>query len=323
MSVVNSGTRPSLSPGQRPGSPRKRQRGPRLDITLAGQSKLAPYLFSAPAIVTVSLLLAYPVLYGLYNSLFRAPSLGAPEEFVGLENYSDMFADPAFWHALVRSAVFVFGCLILGLILGLFFAFALNRVIRQLRFLRAITIAPYIISNVAAAVMFRLVFNSDFGLLNRTIEFFGFDGPGWLSNGTLAMVVVIFCQVWTDLPLTILLLLAGLQTIDTSYLDAARVDGATGWKRAWHLSIPLISPQIVISTVWLSYSTLTGLGVVLALTGGGPLKATQTLPMEMYSTAFTDLEMNEALAIASFILILNALLTLVYVTVARRYGTVE
>jgi ABC-type sugar transport system permease subunit len=133
------------------------------------------------------------------------------------------------------------------------------------------------------------------------------------------MVVVIFTQVWTDLPLTILVLLGGLMTIDKSYLDAAMVDGASGWTRARYLTIPLLAPQLLISTVWLSYSTLTGLGVVLALTGGGPLKATQTLAMEMYTVAFRSLEFNRALAIATFILVLNALLTLVYVGIGRRY----
>ena len=89
--------------------------------------------------------------------------------------------------------------------------------------------------------------------------------------------------------------------------------------RRWLAWIPLIAPQIAISVVWMSYSTLTGLGVVRALTGGGPLRATQTLPMEMYFTAFTELEMNEALAIATFLLVLNALLTLLFVRVSRRY----
>lgn len=305
---------------------RLRQEGPerpKFDTTLNGQSRIAPYLFSAPAIIVVSLLLAYPVLYGVYESLFQADFIGGPERFVGFGNYVEMFGSEPFWHALSRTAIFVFGCLVVGLGLGLVFAFALNRVVRSLRFLRAVTIAPYIISNVAAAVMFRLVFNGDFGLLNRTIQFFGLDGPQWLADPNLAMLVVIFCQVWTDVPLTILLLLAGLQTIDKDYLDAAEVDGATGWKRALHISIPLISPQIVISTVWLSYSTLTGLGVVLALTGGGPLRGTRTLAMEMYSTAFTDLHQNQALAIATFILVLNASLTLVYVGLSRRFGTVE
>lgn len=314
----------AAEPDQKKEKRRKKKQASQMNNNaLIGQSKAMPYLFSAPAIIMVSALLAFPVLYGIWESLFRAERLGADLEFVGLQNYVDMFADERFWSSLNKTFIFVVGTLVVGLTLGLIFAFALNRVVKRLRFLRALTLGPYIISNVAAAVMFRLVFNADFGVINRTLEFFGIDGPSWLARPWLAMLVVIFAQVWTDLPLTILLLLAGLQTIDNSYMDAAQVDGATGWRRAWHLSIPLISPQIMISTVWMSYSTLTGLGVVLALTGGGPLRATETLPMNMYATAFRDLRMPEALAMATFILVLNAVLTLIYFGLAKRYGTAE
>lgn len=293
-------------------------KGPDANAIL-GHHKLVPYLFSLPAIILVAALLGFPVLYGFWKSFFRAPSLGAPLEWVGFENYTEMFSSTDFWYSMNRTAIFVFGSLILGTALGLFFAFALFRVLGRLRFLRAVAVAPYIISNVAAAVMFRILFNSQFGYINQVLEFFGLDGPSWLANPSLAMVVVIFTQVWTDLPLTILLLLGGLMTIDKSYLDSALVDGATGWTRARYITMPLLAPQVLISTVWLSYSTLTGLGVVLALTGGGPLKATQTMAMEMYNVAFRRLEFNRALAIATFILILNAALTLVYVAIGRRY----
>ena len=286
---------------------------------IIGQRKSTPYLFSLPSILLVAAILGFPVLYGVWQSLYRRPSLGQPAEWVGFENYSDMFSSDAFWHSLNRTAIFVLGSLIVGITLGLFFAFALFRVVGKLRFLRAVTVAPYIVSNVAAAVMFRILLNSQFGTVNQFIEFFGIDGPSWLANPTLAMVTVIFTQVWTDLPLTILLLLGGLMTIDRAHLDAALVDGATGWSRARHITIPLLAPQLLISTIWLSYSTLTGLGVVLALTGGGPLKATQTIAMEMYTVAFRNLEFNQALAIATFILILNALVTLGYVGIGRRY----
>lgn len=286
---------------------------------LIGHGRATPYLFSLPSILLVAAILGFPVLYGVWQSFYRRPSLGAPAEYVGIANYVEMVDAASFWHALNRTAVFTFGSLLIGTALGLFFAFALFRVVEKLRFLRAISVAPYIISNVAAAVMFRILFNSQFGSLNRIIEFFGIDGPSWLADPALAMFVVIVTQVWTDLPLTILLLLGGLMTIDKSYLDAALVDGATGWTRARFLTVPMLAPQILISTVWLSYSTLTGLGVVLALTGGGPLKATQTLPMEMYTVAFRNLEFNQALAIATFILVLNALLTLGYVAIGRRY----
>jgi len=284
-----------------------------------GQSKATPYLFSFPAILAVSAMLAFPVLYGIWESLYRAPELGLPEDFVGIQNYTDMFRDPDFWNSLYRTAIFVGGCLAIGTALGLFFAFALFRASGRLRFMRAATLAPYLISNVAAAVMFRLLFQSDLGLINTFLAWFGVDGPSWLSDTTWAMAVVIFTQVWTDIPLTILLLLGGLMTIDQSYLDAALVDGATPWQRARHLTIPLLAPQLVITTVWLSYSTLTGLGVVLALTGGGPLGSTTTMAMEMYNVAFRALRFNQALALATFILVLNALLTLLYLKVAQKY----
>lgn len=284
-----------------------------------GQGRATPYLFSLPSIILVAAILGFPVIYGLWQSLYTRERLGAPLEYIGLQNYVDMFQSDAFWHSMNRTAVFVIGSLILGLSLGLLFAFALFRVVGKLRFLRAVTVAPYIISNVAAAVMFRILFNGQFGMINEVIGFFGLDGPSWLADPELAMLVVIFTQVWTDLPLTILVLLGGLMTVDKSYLDASLVDGATGWTRARFITIPLLAPQILISVVWLSYSTLTGLGVVLALTGGGPLRATQTIAMEMYTVAFRNLEFNQALAIATFILVLNALLTLGYVAIGRRY----
>ena len=315
-------TAPTVSKSKRDGARWWQRNTPppvRDNNAIIGQNRSTPYLFTLPAILLVAAILGFPVLYGVVQSLFRAPTLGAPVEWVSLENYADMFSSDEFWHSMTRTGMFVFGSLIVGTGLGLFFAFALFRVLGRLRFLRAVTVAPYIISNVAAAVMFRILFNSQFGTVNRVIEFFGLDGPSWLAKPTLAMVVVIFTQVWTDLPLTILLLLGGLMTIDKAHLDAALVDGADGWTRARHITIPLLAPQLLISTVWLSYSTLTGLGVVLALTGGGPLKATQTMAMEMYSVAFRSLEFNRALAIATFILILNALLTLGYVGIGRRY----
>jgi multiple sugar transport system permease protein len=283
------------------------------------QNKATPYLFSLPSILLVAAILGFPVIYGLWQSLYRRERLADPLEYVGLQNYADMFSSDAFWHSMNRTAIFVTGSLVIGLGLGLFFSFALFRVVQRLRFLRAVTVAPYIISNVAAAVMFRILFNSQFGMVNQALDFFGIDGPSWLANQSLAMLVVILTQVWTDLPLTILLLLGGLMTVDKSYLDASLVDGATGWTRARYIVIPLLAPQLLISTIWLSYSTLTGLGVVLALTGGGPLNATQTIAMEMYTTAFRNLEFNQALAIATFILVLNALLTLGYVWIGRKY----
>jgi multiple sugar transport system permease protein len=286
---------------------------------LIGHSKIVPYALSTPAIVVVGFLLAFPVLYAAFGSLYRAEFMGGETEYVGLQNYIDLLSDADFLWALNRTAVFVGGCLVFGLSLSLVFAFALNKAGRRLRFLRGLTIVPYLVSGVAAAVMFRLLFNDQFGAVNRIIGWFGVDPPAWFAETGWVMLAAIATQVWTDLPLAVLLILGGLQTIDPSLLDAAEVDGATGWKRTTRVSLPLIVPQLAIATIWFSYATLTSLGVVLALTGGGPLKATRTLPIHLYETAFVELRRNEALAIVIFVLLLNGLLTLVYATFSRRF----
>lgn len=287
--------------------------------SLIGHNKAVPYVLSTPAVLLVGLLLAFPVLYAAFGSLFRAEFMGGEVEYVGLQNYLDLLTDDDFLWALNRTAIFVMGCLIVGMSLALVFAFALNKAGSRLRFLRGITIVPYLVSSVAAAVMFRLLFNDQFGAINRSIEFFGVDAPAWFASSNWAMVAAIITQVWTDLPLAILLILGGLQTIDPTLMDAAEVDGATGWKRTTRVSIPLIVPQIAIATVWFSYATLTSLGVVLALTGGGPLRSTRTLPIHLYETAFLELRRNEALALVIVVLFLNGLLTLVYTTFSRKF----
>lgn len=271
----------------------------------------------------VTALLLFPVLYAAWGSMFDTEFIGGPQEFVGLDQYVDLFQEPDFLWSVTRTLVFVTGVLAIGLPLGLVFAFSLSRASGKLRFMRGITIVPYLVSGIATAVIFRLILNRDFGEVNRVLSFFGIEDVAWFSDPTLAMLASMLAQVWSDLPLVILLLLGGLMTIDQELLDAADVDGATGWKRAWRVSIPLIVPQLVLATILLSYQALTSLGVIIALTGGGPVDATRTLPIALYEAAFVDLETNKALAIVIVILLFNAVLTLGYWVLSRRYDLEE
>jgi len=301
----------------------RQRRRPRLttrrDRRLIGHGKGTPYLLSGPSILMVTALLVFPVVYALWGSLFDTEFIGGPQSFVGLGQYIELFGDPDFLWSVSRTLIFVLGVLIVGIPLGLVFAFALNKATGRMRFMRGLTIVPYLISGIATAVIFRLILNRDFGEVNRVLGFFGIEDVAWFSSPTLAMFASMVAQVWSDLPLVVLLLLGGLMTIDAELLDAADVDGATGWKRAWRISIPLIIPQLALATILLSYQALTSLGVIIALTGGGPVDATRTLPIALYEAAFIDLETNEALAIVIVILVFNALLTLGYWGLSRRY----
>ena len=288
--------------------------------TMIGQHPATPYLLSLPSILMIAVLLAFPAVYATWGSLFDTETLGGPQTFVGLDLYIELFQDPDFLSSIAKTFVFVGGTLILGMALGLIFGFALHRATGKMRILRGLTIVPYLVSGVATAVMFRMLFNQDFGYVNRILGFFGIDGPAWFADPHFAMLAAVLAQVWADLPLAVLLILGGLQTIDDQLLEAAEVDGATGWTRAIRISIPLIIPQLLLGTILLSYQSLTSLGVIIGLTGGGPVGATRTLPIALYETAFVDLETNEALAIVVVILLFNALLTLGYLGISRRYN---
>lgn len=278
------------------------------------------YLSSAPAMTIVAVFLAFPVLYAAWQSLFSISPFGSEQPFVGLGNYIDVFSQPSFWSALARTAIFVVGVIVLGLTLSIIFGFALNRIVSGLRFIRGIAILPYIVSSVAAALMFRTLFNADFGLPNQLLVSLGFGAIPWLSNGFYAMIVVIVAQVWTDLPLSLLFVLGGLQTIDKQLHEAALVDGANGWRSALFISLPLIAPQLTLATVWLSFKAVTSLGTVLALTGGGPGDSTQLLTLEMVRLGFDEYDTGTAMAMVMIIFALNAGLTLFYLGLQRRFG---
>lgn len=278
------------------------------------------YLSSAPAMIIVAVFLGFPVLYAAWQSLFEVSPLREAQPFVGFDNYMAVFATPEFWNSLWRTGIFVFGVVVLGLTLSIIFGFALNRVVSGLRFIRGLAILPYIVSSVAAALMFRTMFNGDFGFPNQVLEFLGFEGIPWLSNGFYAMLVVIFAQVWTDLPLALLFVLGGLQTIDKQLHEAALVDGASGWRSALYISLPLIAPQLTLATVWLSFKAVTSLGTVLALTGGGPGESTQLLTLEMVRLGFDEYDTGTAMAMVIIIFVLNAALTLFYLGLQRKFG---
>lgn len=278
------------------------------------------YMSSAPAMIIVAVFLAFPVFYAAWQSLFYISPLSTEATFVGFGNYIDVFKDPSFWSSLGRTAIFVGGVIVLGLTLSIIFAFALDKIVSGLRFIRGLAILPYIVSSVAAALMFRTMFNSDFGFPNQVLEFLGFGGIAWLSNGFYAMIVVIVAQVWTDLPLALLFILGGLQTIDKQLNEAALVDGATGWRSALYISIPLIIPQITLATVWFSFKAVTSLGTVLALTGGGPGDSTQLLTLEMMRVGFDEYDTGTAMSLVIIIFLLNAGLTLFYLALQRKFG---
>lgn len=261
--------------------------------------------FLAPNLLLFMLFVILPIVAGFGLSFYRWDLLADPE-WVGLDNFQRIVTDPQAINAFRVTLVIVLGAGLPVVGLGFLLAIALNGALPGIRFLRTLYFFPIIISLVASAILWRWVFESQWGVLNWLLSVIGVSGPNWLNSTTWALPAVIIVLIWKNIPLAIILYLAALQDVSEDLYDAARADGAGLWARIRHVTWPSVRPTTLVVVV----VTLIGLifgsfDVVAVMTRGGPLGATDTLSFYMYEVAFRDLQMGyaSALAIVSFVLI--------------------
>ena len=257
--------------------------------------------------------LAYPAAFGTLTSFFSDASASRESEFVGFANYKTVLGNPKFWNSLQKTLIFVFGTIVLAQLLAVAFALLLQRAVGSGRIFRGVVIIPYLVTGIAAAEFWRVLFHTSLGLPNIVLKILGLGPAQWLGSTTNAMVVIILATTWVIAPLAMLIVFAGLQAIDPDYLDAAAVDGASVWQRFRYVTVPLISRQLMLSLLWISFSAFSAFAVIMRLTGGGPAGATETLSLQMYFTAFGRFRFAEGMSIMVVLLIINALLSLIYI----------
>lgn len=275
------------------------------------QRKLAPYLFVAPFFVLFAIFLAYPVVYSFVLSFYDARGLGA-RTFIGLENYKELFIDPRFRKAVFNTTYYAAGSVFILSPLALLLALALNTKWLKLKGLfRIAFFVPVITSEVVIAVMFTLVFDQDYGLLNAMFRSVGLSPIPWLRSPAWAMPSIILLGIWIWLGLNALYFLAGLQNIDQEYYEAASIDGANRYQLFRYITVPLLKPVIlfvVIQAIVGSYQLFTQPWV---LTGGGPQDATLTVTMYLYLQAFRFFNMGYASAIGYALVVIILTLSLI------------
>ncbi|MCG8477607.1 MAG: sugar ABC transporter permease [Spirochaetales bacterium] len=281
------------------------------------RKRVLPYLLVFPSTALVVGILGYAILVALKDSLHRYPMLGTEGPFVGLDNYISLFQTPHFQSSVVNTFIFVFGTVLLGLLLSFVLALALFNLSTRARFFRTITLVPYLISGVAAAVIWRFLFNSDAGFINLILMSAGLDPVQWLSKGSNALLVVTLANTWKIFPMSTLLLLAGLQIIDSDIYDASIVDGASSRQVFLHITLPLLSNYLATSLIWLTFASFNMFAIIYPLTGGGPVRATEVMALYMYRLAFGELNFSAASAVMVMLLGLNILFSLVFIKTFR------
>ncbi len=284
---------------------------------------LVPYAFVAPAIILLSVLMVFPMARMFHLSLFQGVFTRAGEEFVGLENYGDLFQNELFWISLKNSLVFVGLSLAIHQIFGGGVALLLNQRMRgQLRSIfRGIFITPWLIIPAVVAIMWVLLLDPRGGF-NSTLLQLGIvqccPPPQWFGDFALAMPAMIATNGWAGYPLTMIFWLAGLQSIPLELYEAASVDGAGRWRRFRHITLPAMGPTILTILLLDTIYTFRNWDLPFLTTGGGPADTTIVLPLLTYREAFLNFRFGPSAASAVMILLITGFFVFWYLRFRAR-----
>lgn len=267
------------------------------------------YVFMSPAILGLLLFTIGPVVVSLVLSFTEYNILTAPQ-WIGLANYSAMFAEPLFWQALRVSVIYSVVSVPLSLTLSLGLAVLLNHKMRGTMLFRSIYYLPTVISGVGVAMLWRWLFNAEFGAINVLLGNIGIHGPAWLLDARWALGALIITSLW-GIGGTTLIFLAGLQGVPQELYEAAEIDGAGRWVQFRRITMPLISNVTFFNLVLGIIGALQVFTDAFVITRGGPNHATLFLSVYLYQHAFQYLNMGYAAAIAWFMFMMVMVLTLV------------
>ena len=258
---------------------------------------VAAWGFLAPSALHLAAFWFVPLLLALYVSVHRWSPIEPTKAFVALGNYGHLIRDPLVWSALGRTLLYpLYVPASMALALGL--AVMIGRRGSGAPALRAVFLLPYASSVVAVALVWQWMYHPDFGLFNQLLTRTGLRPVNWLGDPTTALPAVMVVSVWIHLGYQVTVFLAGLRAIPQTYLDAARVDGANAWQRFWRVTFPLLAPVTVFVLVTGIIGAFQVLTLVMVLTGGGPLGATDVIAYRIYRTAWERLEFGDASALA-------------------------
>ena len=278
---------------------------------------LTGYLFISPWIVGFLVFVLFALIYAFYISLTDWDLLRAPN-FIGLQNYSNLFQDSRFMQSIKVTLTFAFVSVPLNIAVGLCIALMLNMNIKPLGFWRTLYYFPSIISGIAVAMMWLWVFNPDFGIINYLLRFIGIRGPGWITSPQWALPSFIIMGVWAAGG-GMVIYLAGLQGIPTELYESASIDGASSWHRFWSITVPMMTPVLFYNLIIGIIGALQLFVPAFIITSGGPNNATLFYGLYFYLNAFRYFRMGYASAMAWLLFLFALLITLILFKTSNRW----
>jgi multiple sugar transport system permease protein len=275
-----------------------------------------------PGVLLLLLVQLYPLLYSLFLS-FHDYRLLRPEltEFVWLKNYIDIFSDAEFLNALSNTAIYVGLAIPIELMIGFALALAIEKITRGKNLIRALLIVPQFMAPIAMGFVWRFLYNDEFGLINFMLREIGIERPPlWLADPDIALYSCIIVEIWATVPIFMLLLSAGMASISSELIDAAKIDGANAIHRVRFIILPHLKPIILVALLIRGMDAFRVFDVVYSLTGGGPALSTDVLSLYLYRTAMLDRQFGDGASAAWIMMIMMLIASYVLIRTMYREG---
>lgn len=291
-------------------------RGSKQRSTKSGSSmKTVSAILILPAAIVMGAVVIYPILMTLGLSFTDAPLLSLHQpSFVGLTNYADWLGNPDFWRSFWITLVYTFGVTVGSYVIGLLTALLLNLEFPGRAILRGLILVPWAVPEVAAVMTCNWMLDYQYGVINSLLG----SQIGWITDAAVAPWTVTLVTIWKQFPLATVILLAGLQAIPRELYEAAEVDGARGFQKFIYVTMPGLKPVNTVLVMMLILYSFKRISIVYLLTGGGPARATEILPVTTYLEAFKYFRLGSASAVGVLCLVLTLLITWIYSKLVTR-----
>lgn len=269
------------------------------------RTEAAGWLFVSPAVLLFITFVAGPAIFAIVLAFLKWDLL-TPPEYVGLSNFQELFLDPLLPRVLLNTFVFAAASIVTHLVFGLLLAIAVNGVISRTigYFARVAIFFPFLISWAAVSLLWKYVLDPTFGYVSQYAAMIGIDLPNFFADPAWALPAIIFIDLWHTLGFTFIIMLAGLQTVPSELIEAARTDGASSWQIFWSVTLPLMSPTLFFATIITFIGAFQIFDPIQIITKGGPQNSTMTIIMYLYEKGFQAFDMGYAAAVALLVFVI-------------------
>jgi len=283
-------------------------------------SNFVPYLWIAPSVLLIALIIFVPILELFLTSFSKMSLAGIRKGFIGFSNFKDLFVDKTFLIVLKNTLVWTVAVVGISTVLSIGIALLLNKEFPGRRIIRAVLIFPWATSLIITAAMWKYIFDFNYGMMNLILQKIGIikENIYWLATPEISFPVLIWVGIFVTIPFTSFVILAGLQTIPTVLYESGSIDGANGWRSFYYITMPLLKESLTVSTVLNVIYVFNSFPIIWTITRGDPLNQTDTVVTYLYKMAFHANKMGQAAAVSVISFLILLAFSIMYVTIIMR-----